>query len=275
MPNRPNAFFITGTDTGVGKTHVSVSLVKALVKHGLKVAVMKPIASGSDRTPQGLRNEDAMALKNASNVDVPYSTLNPYCFEPAISPHIAAEEAGIAPDIGVIRRNFDSLKAKADITIVEGAGGWYAPISHTQSMADLPKALNIPAILVVGVKLGCLNHARLSKEAIEAKGVEFAGWVANSIDPGLERAAENLATLERILGRPPLAVFPFAPTAGRHSRDAADLPTASDSATASDPANAARTDAAAAHAGAASVTPLAHPNVRCGEHFARRLSLIS
>jgi len=256
MPTRPNAFFITGTDTGVGKTHVSVSLVKALVKHGLKVAVMKPIASGSDRTPEGLRNEDAMALKNASNVDVPYGTLNPYCFEPAISPHIAAEEAGIAPDIDVIRRNFDILRAQADVTIVEGAGGWYAPISQTQSMADLPRTLNIPAILVVGVKLGCLNHARLSKEAIEAKGVEFAGWVANSIDPKLERAAENLATLERILGRPPLAVFPFA--------------------TRTDPANAGPTDAAASSAArAAGVTPLAHPDVRCGEHFARRLSLIS
>ena len=201
-----------------------------------------------------------MALKDASNVDVPYSTLNPYCFEPAISPHIAAEEADITPDIDVIRHNFDTLKAKADITIVEGAGGWYAPISKTQSMADLPKALNVPAILVVGVKLGCLNHARLSKEAIEAKGVEFAGWVANSIDPKLERAAENLATLERILGRPPLAVFPFAPTADH-------MPTASSHAPAAGHPPAA--------ASAPSVTPLAHPDVRSGEHFARRLSLIS
>ena len=210
MPSRPNALFITGTDTGVGKTHVSVSLVKALVQHGLKVAVMKPIASGSDRTPQGLRNEDATALREASNVDVPYATLNPYCFEPAISPHIAAEEAGVDVDIDIIKHNFEVLRGKADFTVVEGAGGWYAPISKAQSMADLPKALNIPAILVVGVRLGCLNHARLSKEAIEAKGVEFAGWVANSVDPQLERHAENLATLERILGRPPVAVFPFA-----------------------------------------------------------------
>jgi dethiobiotin synthetase len=241
MPSRPNALFITGTDTGVGKTHVSVSLVKALVKHGLKVAVMKPIASGSNRTSEGLRNEDATALREASNVDVPYATLNPYCFEPAISPHIAAEEAGIDVDIDVIKHNFEALKGKADFTIVEGAGGWYAPINNNQSMADLPKALNIPAILVVGVRLGCLNHARLSKEAIEAKGVEFAGWVANSVDPQLERAAENLATLERILGRPPLAVFPFA-----HVEQPAP-----------------------------GVEPLAHPDVRCGEQFARHLSLIS
>jgi dethiobiotin synthetase len=265
MPTKKHsAFFITGTDTGVGKTHVSVSLVKALVKQGLKVAVMKPIASGSDRTPQGLRNEDAMALQEASNVDVPYTTLNPYCFEPAVSPHIAAEEAKIDVDVDVIKRNFDTLNAKADVTVVEGAGGWYAPISKTRSMADLPMALNIPAILVVGVKLGCLNHAQLSKEAIEAKGVEFAGWVANFIDPQLERAAENLATLERILGRPPLAVFPFAPT-----ERGALAPTRGPATQTQAPV---RLPAPAQPPG---VTPLVHPDVRCGEHFARHLSLIS
>lgn len=227
-----NALFITGTDTGVGKTHVSVSLVKALVKHGLRVAVMKPIASGSEQTADGLRNEDAVALMEASNIHVPYATVNPYCFEPAISPHIAAEEARIAVDIGVIKDRFEALASNADFTVVEGAGGWYAPLSGTQSMADLPSSLQIPALLVVGVRLGCLNHARLSKEAINAKGVEFAGWVANCIDPALQRAAENLATLERLLGSEPLAVFP-------------------------------------------SVTPMAHPDVRCGEQLARHLSLIS
>src|SRR5882757_7652228 len=195
-PKKPTAIFITGTDTGVGKTHVSVSLVKALVKHGLRVGVMKPIASGSDRTPEGLRNSDAMALAEASNVDIPYATLNPFCFEPAISPHIAAEEANIEVDLRTIAREFNQIKA--DFTVVEGAGGWYAPISRTQAMADLPKALNIPVVLVVGVRLGCLNHARLSKEAIEASGLELAGWVANVVDPELERAGENMASLERI-----------------------------------------------------------------------------
>jgi dethiobiotin synthetase len=229
---KPNALFITGTDTGVGKTHVAVSLVKALVKHGLQVAVMKPIASGSEHTPDGLRNEDALALMEASNVNVPYVIVNPYCFEPAISPHIAAEEAKIDVDISVINDRFEALASHADFTVVEGAGGWYAPINLTQSMADLPRSLQIPAVLVVGVRLGCLNHAQLSKEAIGAQGVEFAGWVANCIDPSLERASENLATLERILGSEPLAVFP-------------------------------------------SVTPVAHPDVRCGEQLARHLSLIS
>jgi dethiobiotin synthetase len=233
-PKKPTAVFITGTDTGVGKTHVSVSLVKALVNHGLRVGVMKPIASGSDRTPEGLRNSDAMALAEAANVDVPYAILNPYCFEPAISPHIAAEEANIEVSLRTIATEFG--KIKADFVVVEGAGGWYAPICKTQTMADLPKALNIPVVLVVGVRLGCLNHARLSKEAIEASGVELVGWVANAVDPTLERAAENMASLERILGSAPLAAFPHADVG---------------------------------------VTSMAHPDVRCAEHFARRLCLIS
>jgi dethiobiotin synthetase len=211
----PKALFVTGTDTEVGKTHVSVSLVKALVKHGLRTAVMKPIASGSSNSPEGLRNDDAVALAKASNVDVPYATVNPYCFQPAISPHIAADEAKVSVDTGVIKQNYQILAAQADVVVVEGAGGWYAPISTTQSMADLPQALNIPAILVVGMRLGCLNHARLSKEAIQASGVELAGWVANCIDPALQRAAENLATLERIMGCAPLAVFPSVPQPGQ------------------------------------------------------------
>src|SRR5579871_2950428 len=208
----PSAFFVTGTDTGVGKTLVSVAFVKALVKHGLRVSVMKPIASGSERTPDGLRNSDALALAEASNTGAPYSTINPYCFEPAISPHIAAEEAGIAVNIDVIRHGFSTLSRNADFTVVEGAGGWYAPISRKQSMADLAKCLQIPVLLVVGVRLGCLNHALLSKQAIEASGAKWAGWVANRVDPHLERAAENLATLERTLGSAPLAVFPFLPS---------------------------------------------------------------
>jgi dethiobiotin synthetase len=210
LPQKPQGLFVTGTDTGVGKTQVSVSLVKALVQHGLRVSVMKPIASGSEHTPSGLRNADALALAAASNVDVPYAAINPYCFEPPVSPHIAAEEAKILIDVGLIRSRFETLAASGDFVVVEGAGGWYAPISTTQSMADLPKSLQLPALLVVGLRLGCLNHALLTKEAIEASGVEFAGWVANAIDPKLERAAQNLSSLEQMLGSEPLAVFPFA-----------------------------------------------------------------
>jgi dethiobiotin synthetase len=205
----PHGLFITGTDTGVGKTLVSVSFVKALVRHGLRVAVMKPIASGCERSSAGLRNADALALAEASNVAVPYRSINPYCFEPAISPHIAAEEAKIDVNIGLIKSRFAALVTGADFVVVEGAGGWYAPISKAKSMADLPKSLGIPALLVVGMRLGCLNHALLTRQAIEASGVQLAGWVANSIDPQLERAAQNLSSLERMLGSEPLAVFPF------------------------------------------------------------------
>jgi dethiobiotin synthetase len=213
VTQRSTGIFVTGTDTGVGKTLVSVSLVKALVQHGLRVSVMKPIASGSERTAAGLRNADALALAAASNVAAPYATINPYCFEPAISPHIAAEEARIGVDMRVIRQSFGSLAAGADWVVVEGAGGWYAPISESRAMADLPKLLDVPVLMVVGLRLGCLNHALLTKRAIEADGAVFAGWVANSIDPALERPSQNLSSLELRLGAQPLAVFPFAPDA--------------------------------------------------------------
>lgn len=213
MTHKAAGIFVTGTDTGIGKTLVSVSLVKALVRHGLRVSVMKPIASGSEHTAEGLRNADALALAEASNVVVPYAAINPYCFEPAISPHIAAEEAGIEVDLRIIRERFEALGSGADFVVVEGAGGWYAPISASQAMADLPKLLDVPVLLIVGLRLGCLNHALLTKRAIEASGAEFAGWVANWIDPALERGAENLASLELMLGCGPLAVFPFQPDA--------------------------------------------------------------
>src|SRR5882724_1511150 len=223
VTQRPTGIFVTGTDTGVGKTLVSVSLVKALVHHGLRVSVMKPIASGSERTTAGVRKADAVALAAASNVAAPYATINPYCFEPAISPHIAAEEAGIDVDMRVIRQSYETLAAGADWVVVEGAGGWYAPISESQAMADLPKLLQIPVLLVVGLRLGCLNHALLTKRAIEAQGAAFAGWVANSLDPALERPAENLSSLERLLGTEPLAVFPFEPDAQSNGRAGAQL----------------------------------------------------
>jgi dethiobiotin synthetase len=213
--------FVTGTDTGVGKTLVSVSLVRALVQHGLRVSVMKPIASGSVQELDGLRNADAVALAEASNVKAAYELINPYCFLPPISPHIAANEAGIPVNSAIIRHNFETLAAQADFVVVEGAGGWYAPISDSQTMADLPAVLNIPVLLVVGLRLGCLNHALLTRRAIAVDGAIFAGWVANAIDPQFERPAENLATLEKNLGCEPLAVFPFNPEPAAAARSGA------------------------------------------------------
>lgn len=200
--------FITGTDTGVGKTVVAAALVRGLVARGLRVAVMKPVASGSERTPEGLRNEDALVLMAASNMPAPYSRVNPYCFEPAVSPHIAADEAGIGVNLDEITRNRDLLVTDADWIVIEGAGGWLAPISKQASIQELALRLGLPVLMVVGVRLGCINHALLTKLAIEAHGAKFAGWIANSIDPLMPRRAENLETLARLLGEPPLATVP-------------------------------------------------------------------
>ncbi|HEV2268218.1 MAG TPA: dethiobiotin synthase [Steroidobacteraceae bacterium] len=203
------SFFVTGTDTSVGKTLVCAALTRALVARGLRVAVMKPVASGSGPTPEGPRNSDALTLMAAANVPAPYEVVNPYCFLPPISPHIAAREAGVSIDLTLLRSRFDSLAAASDCVIVEGAGGWLAPISATASMADLAAALRLPVLLVVGLRLGCLNHALLTRDSFTTRGAAFAGWIANAIDPHFDRPEENLATLSARLGAPPLARVPF------------------------------------------------------------------
>ncbi len=205
--------FVTGTDTAVGKTVVACGLARGFRAHGARVAVMKPVASGATRTPAGLRNADALALIEAAQATTPYALVNPYCFEPPISPHIAAKEAMIEVDIATIRRNFETLAADADWVVIEGAGGWFTPISERQTMADLVWALAVPTLMVVGVRLGCLNHAQLTRLAIEARGVSFAGWIASGVDPAMARTAENLASLERLLGEPALAVAACEPEA--------------------------------------------------------------
>jgi dethiobiotin synthetase len=210
--------FVTGTDTGVGKTVIACALVRSLAARGERVGVMKPIASGGARTREGLRNEDALALMEASNIALPYPKVNPYCFEPPVSPHIAAKEAMIDIDIGTIRAEYAAIQAVSDRVIVEGAGGWLAPIGERDSMADLARALEAPALLVVGLRLGCLNHAELTYRAIGSSGVAFAGWIANALSDPLEREAENLATLERRLGAAPLAVVRHVPALVRTLR---------------------------------------------------------
>ena len=203
--------FVTGTDTGVGKTVIACALVRALRDAGARVAVMKPVASGAFETPAGLRNSDAVALIEAAGRPHPYEEVNPYCFEPPISPHIAAKEVAIEVDTSRIRQIYDRLSTGADWVVVEGAGGWFAPINEHQTMADLAWALSVPALLVVGLKLGCLNHAQLTRLGVESHGVPLAGWVVNGIDRDMRRVEANLATLERLLGEPPLAVVPHLP----------------------------------------------------------------
>jgi dethiobiotin synthetase len=211
-----HGIFITGTDTGVGKTVAACGLVRALRQAGSRVSVMKPVASGSLLTPEGLRNADALALMEAAGMEgrTLYARVNPYCFEPPISPHIAAEDVKIKIDIDLIRGEFDRLAADADWVVVEGAGGWLAPLSDHETMADLASGLDLPVLIVVGLKLGCLNHAQLTRRAVAAHGVPFAGWVASAIDPQMSRLEANLESLERLLGDPPLAVVPHLPDGG-------------------------------------------------------------
>ena len=202
--------FVTGTDTGTGKTIVAAGLVRLLARQGRRVVGLKPVASGAERTPQGLRNADALALSAESSVQVPYQLTNPYCFEPAVAPHLAAAEAGVEIPVDELVRWYRQASAAADMVIVEGAGGWRVPLHPDGFLSDLPEALGLGVILVVGLRLGCLNHARLTLEAIERTGrCPFVGWVGNHIDPGFERLDANLATLARLLGGPPLAILPL------------------------------------------------------------------
>lgn len=216
-------WFVTGTDTGVGKTHVACALVAGLAASGRRAVGMKPVASGARRTPAGLRHADAEQLLAAGNVAVAYDTVNPYCFEPAVAPHLAAEDAGVEMRLQTLLDAHTRLRALADCTVVEGAGGWRVPLGPRTTMSDLARALGLPVLLVVGLRLGCLNHARLTLEAIRHDGALFAGWVANACDASMEYRTRNIEALTQILGTPPLAVFPQqAP--GIASRWPGDLP---------------------------------------------------
>jgi dethiobiotin synthetase len=205
----PRGIFVTGTDTGVGKTLVAAGLVHLLAQQGQRVVGLKPVASGADSGAQGLRNCDALALAEAGSVPLPYEMTNPLCFEPAIAPHLAARDAGIAISVDELEQWYACATADAEIAIVEGAGGWRVPLHPAGFLSELPERLGLGVILVVGLRLGCLNHARLTLEAISASDrCPFIGWVGNRIDPGFARIEDNLETLEIVLGAPPLAVIP-------------------------------------------------------------------
>jgi dethiobiotin synthetase len=204
--------FITGTNTGVGKTAVAAAILRVLAGQGVLAVGLKPIASGSERRGPGepLRNSDALELQAAAPVQLAYETVNPWCFEPAIAPHLAAQEAGQGIALPALIEWYRRATERAQFAVVEGAGGWRVPLHPDGFLSDLPEALGLDVILVVGCTLGCLNHARLTAEAIQASGrSRLVGWIANEIDPGFERKAGNLATLERLLGSPPLAVAPW------------------------------------------------------------------
>ena len=200
-------WFVTGTDTEIGKTRVASALIRHLVAEGHRVAGMKPVASGCENTVAGLRNDDALSLIEASNVKLPYETVNPFAYEPAIAPHIAAREAGQLIDINKISDLAKTIEA--DYLIIEGVGGWCVPLGEDAMLGELAKATADEVIIVVGMRLGCINHALLTAARIMDDGMKLKGWIANHIDPQMHVQSENLATLQTLMPCPMLAVMPW------------------------------------------------------------------
>lgn len=218
-------YFVTGTDTEVGKTFISGALLERASQRGLQTAAVKPVASGCEVTHEGLRNGDALLLQEAMTMTLPYQQVNPIALEPAIAPHIAAMEAGKRLDVGRMAGVCRGVMAAgADLVLIEGAGGWRTPLGPRSYLSDLPKQLDIPVILVVGMQLGCINHAVLTAEAVRRDGLTLAGWVANFAREGMARPDENLATLRTLLPAPLLGVVSFDENADfRHAAGALDI----------------------------------------------------
>ncbi|WP_089139696.1 dethiobiotin synthase [Vibrio rumoiensis] len=201
--------FITGTDTEVGKTLVSRALIMALVKLNYRVSGFKPIAAGCENTEQGMINEDATALQQVSNVDLTYTEINPFALVLPTSPHIAAKRESITIDFDVLDKNLEQHQRKSDIVVVEGAGGWKVPISDNEFLSTWVNKQKLPVIVVIGIRLGCLNHAMLTIESIKNEGLEVLGWVANTVDPSFEFYEENIQFLEHHISAPKLAEIPY------------------------------------------------------------------
>lgn len=210
-------YFVTGTDTEVGKTVASSALLQAANRAGFRTAGYKPVASGSEMTKEGLRNTDALSLQRNSGVALSYAEVNPYTFEEPTSPHIVSEDEGRPIEATALSAGLQALSKKADWVLVEGAGGWYTPLSSTYTFADWVQAERLPVILVVGVKLGCINHALLTAQAVEQAGLTLAGWIANDVIPPGRRHAEYLATLTRMLPAPLLGEIPYLADGPEHA----------------------------------------------------------
>ncbi len=208
-PALRRSLFLAGTDTGVGKTWVAARLLERLASQGVRAAGMKPVAAGGLHTPDGFRNEDALALMQAASVPLPYALVNPCCLPDPTSPHLAAERAGVAIDFDAIVQAYVAIEGKSDVIIVEGAGGWLAPVASPLqagevglTMEDLALRLGLPVVLVVGIRLGCLNHALLSAGAIRRSGLTLAGWIANPVDPQFADAEAYVQSLSARLPEP-------------------------------------------------------------------------
>jgi len=201
-------FFVTGTDTGIGKTFVSCLLLHIFVAQQKTVVGMKPIAAGSENG----KWQDVELLRAASNIEIPVETMNPYAFVAPIAPHIAAEQESVVIEMPHIRSAYNALAEKADVVVVEGVGGFMVPINDNETTADLARLLNLPVILIVGMRLGCINHALLTVQAIKHAGLFLAGWVANCVEPRMCMLEENVAALQHRIHAPLLGIVPFAET---------------------------------------------------------------
>ena len=205
--------YVTGTDTGIGKTLASCTLLHALRGHDLRAAGMKPVASGCEHVDGEWKNADALALQSAGEPGIAYADINPFALEHPLAPELAARDAGIDVALPPILDAHARLAAHADALIVEGVGGWAAPLSASLMQADLVRALRLPVVLVVGLRLGCLNHALLSARAIAADGAHLAGWIASHVDPAMARVDDNIAMLRARMPAPCWGVLPHAPGA--------------------------------------------------------------
>lgn len=208
-----NGVYVTGTDTGIGKTRVAGALVRGLRGRGLRVAAMKPLAAGAEATAAGLRNEDTEALLAACLPGLSREHVTPYCLPDPTAPEIAARRAGVQVQLPVLVAAFQRLREAHDAVVVEGVGGWEAPLSATLLQADLCRALELPALLVVGMRLGCINHARLSLRAVQHDGVPCLGWIGSAVDPDFAFLEDTLQILARDLAVPCLGILPHAPAA--------------------------------------------------------------
>ncbi|NOH71853.1 ATP-dependent dethiobiotin synthetase BioD [Vibrio pectenicida] len=207
-----NAFFVAGTDTDVGKTVASTAILNALAQKEIRTIGYKPVAAGCEKTEHGYRNSDALYLQMASTLEVEYEDINPYPLELATSPHIAAQREKVNIEYTVLSSKLSQHKKRADIVLVEGAGGWRVPISDRECLSSWVQQEKLAVILVVGIKLGCLSHAMLTVDAIEADGLKIVGWVANRINPGTEHYADIISMLENKISAPKLGEIPYVPS---------------------------------------------------------------
>lgn len=211
MRRQRKVYFVAGTDTGVGKTYVTQALLTEAARQGMRTLGLKPVAAGAERDEQGtLRNEDAVVLQSASTLKLSYEQVNPVCLEAALAPHLAAQKAGRKLRLGfLVGQVRGSMTQDVDLVLVEGAGGWRTPLNEREYLSGLVQELNLSVILVVGLRLGCLNHARLTAEAIERDGLRLAGWVGNTLEQGMLELAANVESLQSSLSTPCLGVLPW------------------------------------------------------------------